>query len=142
MKVFQTLYASAGNAPPQLAVTRRLLAEGHEVLVLAHEAARTRVEAIGAPMVPFRAVHPDMDPSRPETDPFRDWEVRSPLAAADRLRDAGYVEPLPGATEESAAAISGFAPDVVVFDFMLLGAAVAAEAAGVPAVALVHCPYL
>jgi UDP:flavonoid glycosyltransferase YjiC (YdhE family) len=142
MKVFQTLFATAGNAPPQLAVTRRLLGEGHEVLVLAHEAARRRIEAIGAPMVPFRTVHPDMDPSRPETDPFRDWEVRSPLAALDRLRDAGYLEPIPGAAEESAAAIAGFSPDVVLFDFMLLGAAVAAEAAGVPAVALVHCPYL
>ena len=83
-----------------------------------------------------------MDSSRPETDPLRDWEVRSPLAAGQRLRDRLYLEPIPGTAEESAAAIADFSPDVVVFDFMLLGAAIAAEAAGVPAVALVHCPYL
>ena len=142
MRVFQTLYASSGNAPPQLAVTRRLVDEGHEVLVLGHEASRSRIEATGADVVPFRTVHPDMDSARPETDPLRDWEVRSPLAAGQRLRDRLYLEPIPGTAEESAAAIAEFAPDVVVFDFMLLGAAIAAEAAGVPAVALVHCPYL
>ncbi len=96
MRVFQTLYASSGNAPPQLAVTRRLVDEGHEVLVLAHEASRRRVEATGADVVPFRTVHPAMDSSRPETDPLRDWEVRSPLAAGQRLRDRLYLEPIAG----------------------------------------------
>ena len=142
MRVFQTLYASSGNAPPQLAVTRRLVDEGHEVLVLAHEASRRRVEATGADVVPFRTVHPEMDSSRPETDPLRDWEVRSPLAAGQRLRDRLYLEPIAGTAQESAAAMAQFSPDVVLFDFMLLGAGIAAEAAGVPAVALVHCPYL
>jgi MGT family glycosyltransferase len=142
MRVFQTLYASSGNAPPQLAVTRRLVEAGHEVLVLGHEASRTRIEATGASFVAFRTVHPDMDSSRPETDPLRDWEVRSPMAAAQRLLDSLYREPIPGTAEESATAIAEFSPDVVVFDFMLLGAGIAAEAAGVPAVAMVHCPYL
>src|SRR3954470_19962351 len=142
MKVFQTLYASSGNAPPQLAVTRRLVDEGHEVLVLGHEASRSRIEATGATVVPFSTVHPDMDSSRPETDPLRDWEVRSPLAAGQRLRDRLYLDPIPGTAQESATAIADFSPDVVVFDFMLLGAAIAADAAGWPSVALVHCPYL
>lgn len=142
MRVFQTLYASSGNAPPQLAVTRRLVEEGHEVLVLGHEASRSRIEATGAAVVPFRTVHPDMDSSRPETDPLRDWEVRSPLVAGQRLRDRLYLEPITGTAQESAAAIADFSPHVVVFDFMLIGAGIAADAAGVPAVALVHCPYL
>lgn len=142
MRVFQTLYASSGNAPPQLAVTRRLVDEGHEVLVLGHEASRSRIEATGATVIAFRTVHPDMDAARPETDPLRDWEVRSPVAAGQRLRDRLYLDPIPGTAEESAAAIADFSPDVVVFDFMLIGAAIAAEAAGLPAIALVHCPYL
>jgi UDP:flavonoid glycosyltransferase YjiC (YdhE family) len=142
VRVFQTLYAMSGNAPPQLSVTRRLVEDGHEVRVLAHEAFRARVEATGAAFSPFRSVYPDMDPSRPDTDPLRDWEVRSPVTAGLRLRDRFYVDPIPGTVEESAAAIDAFAPHVVVFDFMLLGAGIAADAAGVPAVALVHCPYL
>src|SRR5688572_5064063 len=142
MRVFQTLYASSGNAPPQLAVTKRLIDDGHEVLVLAHEASRDRIEATGATFRPFRSVHPGMDSARPESDPLRDWEVRSPIAAGQRLRDSLYVEPIPGTTEESTEAIADFGPDAVVFDFMLLGAGVAAEAAGLPSMALVHCPYL
>ena len=142
MKVFQTLYASSGNAPPQLAVTQRLIDQGHDVLVLGHEPSRRRIEATGASVVPFRTVHPTMDTSRPDADPLRDWEVRSPLAAARLLRDRLYLEPIPGTAAESASAIADFEPDVVLFDFMLLGAGIAADAAGVPAVALVHCPYL
>ena len=142
VKVFQTLYASSGNAPPQLAVTHRLVDAGHEVVVLAHAASRRRVEATGATVVPFRTVHPDMDSSRPETDPLLDWQVRTPIAAGHRLRDRLYVEPVPGTAAESAAVIAELRPDVVVLDFMLLGAAIAAEAAQVPAVAMVHCPYL
>ena len=45
MRIFQTLLAFSGNAQPQLAITRRLIEHGHEVRVLAHEAARARVEA-------------------------------------------------------------------------------------------------
>lgn len=142
VKVFQTLYASSGNAPPQLAVTRRLVEAGHEVVVLGHEASRPRIEATEAAVIPFRTVHPTMDSSRPETDPLLDWQVRSPIAAGHRLRDRLYTEPVPGTAAESAAAIADLSPDVVVLDFMLFGAAIAAEAAGVPAVALVHCPYL
>jgi MGT family glycosyltransferase len=142
VRVFQTLYATSGNAPPQLAVTRRLVEDGHEVRVLAHEAFRARVEATGATVIGFRTVHPDMDPSRPDTDPLRDWEVRSPITAGLRLRDRFYLDPIPGTVQECASAIADFAPHVVVFDFMLLGAGIAADAAGVPAVALVHCPYL
>ena len=110
--------------------------------MLGHEASRRRIEAAGATFRPFRTLYPDMDSARPETDPFRDWEVRSTLAAGQRLRDKGYLEPIHPAAVESAEAIAEVEPEVAVFDFMLVGAAIAAEAAGVPAVAMVHCPYL
>jgi UDP:flavonoid glycosyltransferase YjiC (YdhE family) len=142
MKVFQTLYASSGNGPPQLAVTKRLVDEGHDVLVLGHEASRRRIEATGATLRPFRTVHPDMDCARADTDPYHDWEVRSPFKAARVLRDRGYLDPIPGTVAECEEAIADFTPDVVVYDFMLVGAAIAAEAARLPAVGLVHCPYL
>ena len=87
MRVFQTLYASSGNAPPQLAVTRRLVDEGHEVLVLGHVASRRRIEATGASMIPFRTVHPDMDSSRPETDPLRDDKSRRAVDAWQEDRE-------------------------------------------------------
>ncbi|MGQ0831307.1 MAG: nucleotide disphospho-sugar-binding domain-containing protein [Microthrixaceae bacterium] len=123
-------------------MTKRLVDDGHEVLVLAHEASRERIARAGASFTPFTTLYPDMDCARPTTDPFRDWEVRSPFKAALRLRDVGYVVPVPSVAAECDEAMADFGPDVVVYDFMLLGAAVAAEAAGVPAVGMVHCPYL
>ncbi len=51
------------------------------------------------------------------------------------------IEPLPEATRQCAAILDAWPADVVVFDWLFLGAAVAAESAGIPAAALVHCPY-
>lgn len=141
MRVLQTLLAFSGNAPPQLAVTRELVRRGHDVRVLAHRAARARVERTGAEFVPFEQALPELDISRPETDPVRDWEARTALGAAARLRDRGVIAPLPDMARECAALLGAWPADVVVLDWLFAGAAVAAEATGTPAIALIHCPY-
>jgi UDP:flavonoid glycosyltransferase YjiC (YdhE family) len=142
MRVFQTLIAFSGNAPPQLALTRELVDRGHEVRVLAHRAARERIERTGAEFVEYRRAGsiPDFDMTRPETDSVRDWEARTQLGAAKRLRDS-VLTPMPDGTRDVIEALDGWGADVVVFDWLLTAAAAAAEFAGVPAVALVHCPY-
>jgi MGT family glycosyltransferase len=140
MRVFQTLLAFSGNAPPQLALTRELVERGHEVRVLAHSAARARIEGTGAEFVAIRGWLPDLDITRPETDPIRDWEARTPLGAAKRLRDVPIAH-LRDATREDVELLGDWSADVIVFDWLLLAAAIAAEHAGTPAVALVHCPY-
>ena len=139
MKVFQTLLAFSGNAPPQLALTRELVGRGHKVRVLAHRAARARIEETGAEFVAFKTL-PDLDITRPETDSIRDWEARTALGGAKRMRDA-VIAPVPDAAREIFGLLEDWNPDVVVFDWLFVGAAVAAEHAGIPAVALVHCPY-
>ncbi len=140
MRVFQTLLAFSGNAPPQLALTRELVERGHEVRVLAHSAARARIERTGAEFVAIRRWLPDLDITHPETDPIRDWEARTPLGAAKRMRDAP-IAPLRDATRENVELLGDWSADVVVFDWLFIAAAIAAEHAGIPAVALVHCPY-
>jgi MGT family glycosyltransferase len=140
MRVFQTLLAFSGNAPPQLALTRELVERGHEVRVVAHGAARERIERTGAEFVAIRGWLPDLDITHPETDPIRDWEARTPLGAAKRMRDAPLAS-LRDATREYVELLDDWSADVVVFDWMLIAAPVAAEHAGIPAVALVHCPY-
>jgi MGT family glycosyltransferase len=140
MRIFQTLLAFSGNAPPQLALTRELVERGHEVRVVAHSAARARIERTGAEFVAIRGWLPDLDITRPETDPVRDWEARTPLGAAKRMRDAP-IAPLRDATREDVELLGDWPPDVVVFDWLFMAAPVAAEYAGIPAVALVHCPY-
>jgi MGT family glycosyltransferase len=141
VRVFQTLLAFSGNAPPQLAVTRRLVERGHEVRVLGHRAARERIEGTGAEFVEFRRALPDMDMALPESDSLRDWEAHTRLGAALRVRDNLLVGLLLDTARECAELLKSRPADVVVLDWMLSGAAVAAEGAGVPAVALVHCPF-
>jgi UDP:flavonoid glycosyltransferase YjiC (YdhE family) len=141
VRVLQTLLAFSGNAPAQLGVTYELVRRGHEVRVLAHRAARERIERTGAEFVPFERTLPDLDISRPETDPVRDWEARTAIGAAARLRDRGIVGPMPDMAGECAELLAAWPADVLVFDWLFIGAAVAAEAAGVPSVALIHCPY-
>jgi MGT family glycosyltransferase len=140
VRVFQTLLAFSGNAPPQLALTRRLIERGHEVRVLAHRAARERVEGTGARFVEFRRALPDMDMSQRESDSLRDWEAHTRIGAALRVRDNLLVGLLLDTSRECGELLRAWPADVVVLDWMLSGAAVAAEGAGVPAVALVHCP--
>jgi MGT family glycosyltransferase len=140
MQVLQTLLAFSGNAPPQLAVTRELVARGHDVRVLAHRAARERVERTGAEFVAIESSWPDLDITKPASDPVRDWEARSSLGAAKRLRDRGLIEPLPGAARDCAEQLEARPADVVVFDWLFSGVLVATERAQTPAVALVHCP--
>jgi UDP:flavonoid glycosyltransferase YjiC (YdhE family) len=141
MRVLQTLLAFSGNAQPQLAVTRLLVERGHEVRVLGHRAAQRRIEATGARFVPFERAQPDLDITRRETDTLRDWQARTkPGAGVRLLRNALFAFVL-DVSRECAQRLAEQPADVMLFDWMLIGASVAAEAAEVPAVALVHCPY-
>ena len=141
MRVFQTLIAFSGNAPPQLAVTRELVERGHEVRVLAHRATRQRVEATGAEFVEFRRTFPDMDITRRETDTLRDWEPRTPVGYVRALLKNALFAFVEDVARDCVELLEDWPAEVVVFDWMLIGAAIAAERAGLPAVALVHCPY-
>jgi MGT family glycosyltransferase len=141
VRVFQTLLAFGGNAPPQLAVTRQLVERGHEVRVLAHLAARERIESTGAEFVAFQRMLPELDMTRSETDALRDWEARTRFGAGRRLLENGLFAFVLDATRECAGLLREWPADAVVLDWMIIGGAIAAEGAGVPALALGHCPY-
>src|ERR1700689_2198174 len=91
MRVLQTLIAFSGNAQPQLAVTRQLVERGHEVRVLAHRAARERIQSTGAEFVEFKRTNPGLDITRAESDSLRDWETRTRAGAAIRLIKNGLL---------------------------------------------------
>lgn len=141
MRVFQTLLAFSGNAQPQLAVTRELVRRGHEVRVLAHEAARERIESTGAKFAAFERTSPALDITRERSDTLRDWQARTRMGAGRRLLENGLFAFVLDTARDCAAALEAHPADVVAYDWMLTGAGVAAEGAGLPTVALVHCPY-
>ncbi len=141
MRVFQTLLGFSGSAPPQLAVTCQLVQRGHEVRVLAHRAARERIERTGAEFIEFKQTLPDIDLTRPETDPLRDWEARTKPGAGMRMLKNFLFAFVGDMSHECADLLTSRPADVVVFDWTMIGAAIAAEGACLPAVALLHCPY-
>jgi UDP:flavonoid glycosyltransferase YjiC (YdhE family) len=99
------------------------------------------VERTGATVIEVEGSTADLDLTRAETDLVRDWAAKTPFGAAVRLRDGAMIDPLPEGARQCAAILSDWSADVVVFDWLFLGAAVAAESSGIPATALVHCPY-
>ena len=141
MRVFQTLLAFSGSAPPQLALTRELVERGHEVRVVAHGAARARLERTGAEFVadPGLASRPRHHASRDRSDTrlggaHAAWGRETYARCSDRAA-------LRAATRENVELLDEWSADVVVFDWQFIAAPIAAERAGIPAVALVHCPY-
>jgi MGT family glycosyltransferase len=135
------MIAFSGNAPPQLAVTRALVERGHEVRVLAHRATRARVQSTGAEFVEFRHSFPEMDLTRRETDTLRDWEPRTRIGTGRRLLENALFAFVGDVAIDCSERLAEWRADVVVFDWMLIGAAIAAERADLPVVTLVHCPY-
>ena len=134
------LWAGGGNVPPQLALARRLGARGHHVTVLAPHTLQAGIEAAGCAFLPVRAV-PDHDSASPESDPLRDWDTRTSIEAAARVRDKLIFGTAQAYYDDAMAAIEAVKPDVVVTDYLLLGAYVAAERARLPLAALVHTVY-
>jgi len=124
-----------------LAVVRRLLARGHAVRVMSDPCNRDEVEAAGATFSPWRRAPHRADKSV-ESDPLRDWEVKSPPAMIGRLREHLFIGPSLAYAQDLLDELSRFRADVVVTSEMLLGAMAGAEAAGTPCVALSANVYL
>lgn len=134
------LWSGGGNAPPQLALARRLTERGHRVRVLAPRALQTAIDAARCVFVPFHAV-PEHDSSSVRDDLAKDWEARTPIGAAARVRDRLIFGSALAYAGDVAAAVAAERPDVIVTDYLLLGAYVAAERAGIPLAALIHTIY-
>jgi MGT family glycosyltransferase len=108
--------------------------------VLAPAVLRERIEAAGLEFESYQNT-PEHDESDPAHSVIRDFELRSPIAAAKAQRDrllADFAEPV---AKDVLAMLDRDPADTVVFDFMLLGALFAAEKANVPAAMLVHTIY-
>lgn len=73
-----------GTLPVDLALVKRLVARGHRVTVLGDDTMIPEVERSGATFRPWRRA-PNRKTRRPEDDPTRDWEVKTPGQLFERL---------------------------------------------------------
>jgi MGT family glycosyltransferase len=134
-------WEGGGNTPPTLALVRRLVGRGHEVRVIGDPCNREEVEAAGASFVPWERAPARKDKSV-ESDPMRDWELKSPPAMLRKLCEVFFVGTALARAQDVLAALDEFPADAIVTSEMLLGVMAAAEKAGVPCAAVAANVYL
>lgn len=130
------MWEGGGAVPPMLGIARRLVGRGHDVRVLGDPTIGAGAASAGCSFSSWRRA-PHRTTLRPEEDPIKDWEVRSPLAMMRRLRDSFIAAPAASYAADTLDAIAECRPDAIVSDYFLFGAMMAAEKAGIPRVAVV-----
>lgn len=129
-------WEGGGNVPPELGVARRLVAQGHQVHVLADPTISTAAEEAGCTFSPWRRA-PHRTSLDPSEDLLKDWETKNPLVMLKRVRDRFIAGPAADFAADTADVIASFGPDVVVPDAFLFGSVIAAQAASLPVALLV-----
>jgi UDP:flavonoid glycosyltransferase YjiC (YdhE family) len=122
------LWDGGGTVPPELALARRVAAAGHQVRILAPRSLQTKVEDAGCSFLPYRR-SPDRDPRQPTAKGKAGSPAATVIAASGPYAD------------DVKEALGAMPADVVAADYVLFGASVAAESAGVPCAALVPTVY-
>jgi UDP:flavonoid glycosyltransferase YjiC (YdhE family) len=146
-KFLVAMFQGGGNIPLILPAVARLVARGHQVRVVAGPGVRStrlpvnptfleRIRAAGATVVPF----PDLDSHPLDQGSSARGIIGEWVPKVFRVvqREAQTALWAPAWAEQLSAELRRVPPDVVVIDFVLLGAIAAAEAAGIPAVVLMH----
>jgi UDP:flavonoid glycosyltransferase YjiC (YdhE family) len=118
----------AGNLVSTLGIARRLVERGHGVRLLGHPSIDERCGSHGWRFVPFSA-----------TTAFDNTDEADPGDEIARLSRTLWCSPAVG--EDVLRELEREPADVVMADCMLFGALSAAQATGVPTVALFHSPY-
>lgn len=131
------MWEGGGNVPPQLGLARKLVDRGHQVRVLTEPSLRQDVSGTGASYTSFTSAPHRSDRSR-HSDLARDFDAKTPIGALAAVRDRVMFGPARAYAQDTAAEIARFRPHVLVSDWVLFGAAVAGEAAGVPTALLMH----
>jgi MGT family glycosyltransferase len=141
MKLLVASWDSGGGVEAVQTVVRRAAARGHRVRVLGTAGLRGRFESAGAGFRVYRYA-PDNDMRRPETDVVKDWEARTSLGEFARVRDRVMFGPARQFCRDVVEELGREPADVVAVDTIIPSALSGAEAAGVPAVLLMHGPYV
>ncbi len=135
-----TLVDGGGTVPPELGTVSRLTARGHRVVVLAEDTMAAEVRAAGGEFVPWSEA-PNRPSRRPEHDPYRDWECKSPKQLFERLMERQFVGPAAAYATDTTRAIAEHRPDGVVSSIFTIGAMVAAQSQKLPLAVLLPNIY-
>ena len=131
------LWAGGGNVGPQMGVARNLARRGASVRVLAPATLRGRITDAGLTFEGYQRT-PEHDEATRETSLIRDFEAKTPAGAVARARTRLFAGTAAEIAADTFDAIDRSPTDLVVFDYMLMGAGFGAEKAGVPAAGPQH----
>jgi MGT family glycosyltransferase len=140
MDYLVTIWDAGGSVPPELAVVRKLVARGHRVVVLAGPPLQGAVEANGATFRSWQRVPHRHDATEP--DPFSDSSLPGPPKVVQLLLDRVIAGPARDYAAEVGAALDEHRSDALISSMLMLGGMAAAEARGVPFVAMLPNCYL
>jgi UDP:flavonoid glycosyltransferase YjiC (YdhE family) len=124
-------WMGGGNVRPVLASASDLVRRGHNVHILSNPAMRESVESVGAHYHPYASIPPH-DPGTRETDVIRAYEGQTIGETNDIIARRLVFGPAAAFCRDTLSLIDAVAPRVVVADYVLPGAMVAAEARGIP----------
>ncbi len=134
------VWEGGGTIPPEMAIARRLVQRGHQVLVLGDPCVEGDARAAGCSFTPYRRA-PHRLSRDPETDLLREWEAKGQLGSFLRARDRLFFGPAHDFALDTLDALESFPADVVCVDNMLFGGMVGAEKAGLPTAILMPNIY-
>jgi UDP:flavonoid glycosyltransferase YjiC (YdhE family) len=143
------MFQGGGNIPLLLPIMRRLAALGHHLRFIVGPGVRRSRLPVGEPLYrSLRGIGDVLRLREPDVHPLDvaptvrgvalGWVPRAFRSVAAEARVARWI---PHWAQEVACQLEREPADVLVADFVLVGALVAAEAAGVASVALVHTLY-
>jgi MGT family glycosyltransferase len=130
------MWEGGGNVPPMLGVAERLIQRGHCVRVLGDPTIQAEAEQIGCSFTPWRRA-PHRTDLRPESDLLKDWETKNPISMLRRFRDVFLVAPAAAYAADTLEALEREQVDVLVPEYTLFGAMMAAEKLRIPSAPLV-----
>jgi len=133
MDILICLWDGAGCTPPVLSVARALRDRGHAVRVLADPSLAAEVAAAGLEHRPWTRA-PHRTTSTPDTHFVCDYEAGP--EGFGRMRDRLAVGPSAAFAADVLEELGRHPADIVLSEVLLFGPVVAAEAAGIPCVAL------
>jgi MGT family glycosyltransferase len=127
-------WEGGGNVPPVLGLAARLIRRGHRVRVLTEPCLEKAVLAIGADYEAFQAYFTRTD-SR--VDLIQDWNAKPlTIPSVDNI----LIRPAYTVAQEVLRSLKHSPTDIVVADFMMPGALLAAEVSEIKRVTLFHMP--
>lgn len=132
------LWDGGGVVPPLLGVARRLTDRGHTVVVLGDPTVEPEATANGCRFTSWTQAPHRTSRSR-DSDPVRDY-LGKPRQQMREFNDYFFTSG-PSWTADTLRAIDDHGADLVMADFMLIWAGVAAEIRGLPFVSLSTFPY-